>query len=446
MPSDDLSGRLQLMLYHELLDNILRSRRNAKKLKKTTPASLYLSFSFEEVLEYLNLDSRRAFSPEFVLEASQLLQSSYEQQSKGKQGSLFVQCLDDLIDRWYKTLPELALRPRRSKLSPSSRGPIDDGLELVYRLRGGKSRKPREPKGKGKKKEKAQVIDLDPELQAAIDASLAGAAGYSAASARLTEEQQLQAAIAESIRILVEEELLAAGAMSKGASSSPPAPAPPSAMVPVQSRSSSESPSAGSEREWEVVEQEAEISLSQRSEMDWEAAFGDHFVKDEEILAVDIPSAAKIIASGDAADNEEQGDRPVGASVKPNKSIPSAAKSALDARGTSGQSEAFNLANEPELLVRIAAGSEPPKKAKSGPRKRKDDVIGVKQFLFDRELLERHMILALEFWEGRREPRGVDIEDTWKCGMCEYRDGCEWREAKAIEAVAQVKLKNNTTR
>jgi len=32
----------------------------------------------------------------------------------------------------------------------------------------------------------------------------------------------------------------------------------------------------------------------------------------------------------------------------------------------------------------------------------------------------------LGFWKGEREPRGVEVNDAWKCRACEFRDECAW--------------------
>ncbi len=46
-----------------------------------------------------------------------------------------------------------------------------------------------------------------------------------------------------------------------------------------------------------------------------------------------------------------------------------------------------------------------------------------------KETLERHM----EYWKGTRVPKGVEVEDAWKCSGCHFQEGCEWRLAKIQE-------------
>jgi exonuclease V len=42
---------------------------------------------------------------------------------------------------------------------------------------------------------------------------------------------------------------------------------------------------------------------------------------------------------------------------------------------------------------------------------------------------------CMDFWHGRRDAEGVEIEEAWKCGKCEFYSLCEWRASKAKETV-----------
>ncbi|KAJ7597432.1 exonuclease V [Mycena floridula] len=61
------------------------------------------------------------------------------------------------------------------------------------------------------------------------------------------------------------------------------------------------------------------------------------------------------------------------------------------------------------------------------------EVLGTKEFLFDGQLLDRHLVDVFQWWNGERRSRGVPIQHTRRCSSCEYRSGCEWREEKALE-------------
>lgn len=80
-------------------------------------------------------------------------------------------------------------------------------------------------------------------------------------------------------------------------------------------------------------------------------------------------------------------------------------------------------------------------------RKQSDgSVIGTKIFPFEEGVLRDYVEDAMKWWRGDREARGVDVEDAWKCGKCEFREGCEWRERKVEEAVRTFRERRESTR
>jgi len=69
---------------------------------------------------------------------------------------------------------------------------------------------------------------------------------------------------------------------------------------------------------------------------------------------------------------------------------------------------------------------------RTGPKvARAGDIVGVTTFSYDVEMLDDYLESAVEFWRGDREPRGVEVEETWRCEYCEFSLNCEWREMKA---------------
>ncbi|XP_022093270.1 exonuclease V-like isoform X2 [Acanthaster planci] len=47
---------------------------------------------------------------------------------------------------------------------------------------------------------------------------------------------------------------------------------------------------------------------------------------------------------------------------------------------------------------------------------------------FDADWLQQRLDHCHAFWAEERDAEGVDIEDTWKCGICAFYDRCEWRQ------------------
>ena len=62
-------------------------------------------------------------------------------------------------------------------------------------------------------------------------------------------------------------------------------------------------------------------------------------------------------------------------------------------------------------------------------------ILGKKTFPYVAEDVEGYVEDELRWWKGQREARGVDVEEAFKCGMCEFADGCDWRKNKVDEAV-----------
>lgn len=54
-------------------------------------------------------------------------------------------------------------------------------------------------------------------------------------------------------------------------------------------------------------------------------------------------------------------------------------------------------------------------------------IIGRHRFKYDARLLRIHLENVMSYWTGVRQPSGVDVHNTRRCGWCEFEDGCEWR-------------------
>ncbi|KIO18874.1 hypothetical protein M407DRAFT_224524, partial [Tulasnella calospora MUT 4182] len=267
----------------------------------------------------------------------------------------------------------------------------------------------------------------------------------------VTEDRMLQLAIMESLRTNVQDsqgsngtddvfytpfeslsqdpDYKPSGAFDRGGDSSKakapdPLPTPPPSSplaVPADatassSTSQSRAPSPRNEKDLVALQNEAvedhiagvvtASQGSQGSNMDWEALVGGEDIPDAELSAMDMPAIdmpATLLSPAKKRLSQEESSKGKGKG----KALP------IDTTATSEKSKSKSVTTAP--------GNQDP------------SIIGSKKFNFDQELLTKHIVAAIEFWESRREPRGVELEDTWKCDTCEFRDGCEWREAKAAE-------------
>ena len=42
-------------------------------------------------------------------------------------------------------------------------------------------------------------------------------------------------------------------------------------------------------------------------------------------------------------------------------------------------------------------------------------------------MLQRYIDYEMQWWTGEREPRGVEVEDAFKCRSCDFVNTCKWR-------------------
>ncbi|KAI1817543.1 hypothetical protein GGS20DRAFT_532657 [Poronia punctata] len=60
-------------------------------------------------------------------------------------------------------------------------------------------------------------------------------------------------------------------------------------------------------------------------------------------------------------------------------------------------------------------------------------ILGNNSFPNDAGALDGYMEDNLGWWRGQREPRGVAIEETYKCNYCEFAEVCQWRKDREAE-------------
>ncbi|TKA74074.1 hypothetical protein B0A55_05232 [Friedmanniomyces simplex] len=69
------------------------------------------------------------------------------------------------------------------------------------------------------------------------------------------------------------------------------------------------------------------------------------------------------------------------------------------------------------------------------------NLIGRRHFPFSASTLDTYVADELAWWRGQRAARGVEVEEAFKCGYCEFAEGCEWRAGKVEEGVRKAKLR-----
>lgn len=80
-------------------------------------------------------------------------------------------------------------------------------------------------------------------------------------------------------------------------------------------------------------------------------------------------------------------------------------------------------------------------------RSQKDGkIIGTKMFAHGDAELEAYVSDEMKWWKGEREAKGVDVEEAFKCRICEFAEECTWRATKVDDAVKKSRTRTSVGR
>ncbi|XP_014551542.1 hypothetical protein COCVIDRAFT_112698 [Bipolaris victoriae FI3] len=68
-------------------------------------------------------------------------------------------------------------------------------------------------------------------------------------------------------------------------------------------------------------------------------------------------------------------------------------------------------------------------------------VIGSELMVYDTDTIEKYIGDEMAWWKGQREAKGVEIEEAFKCRICDFADSCSWRRTKVDEAIEKSRLR-----
>lgn len=69
------------------------------------------------------------------------------------------------------------------------------------------------------------------------------------------------------------------------------------------------------------------------------------------------------------------------------------------------------------------------------------DVIGSDLTVYTADAIDAYIDEEMAWWKGRREARGVEIEEAFKCRLCDFSHECTWRRTKVEEATEKARLR-----
>ncbi|KAF2687749.1 hypothetical protein K458DRAFT_440556 [Lentithecium fluviatile CBS 122367] len=69
------------------------------------------------------------------------------------------------------------------------------------------------------------------------------------------------------------------------------------------------------------------------------------------------------------------------------------------------------------------------------------DIIGSELIVYNIDIIDAYIKDEMEWWRGVREAKGVEIEEAFKCRVCDFADDCGWRKTKIEEATEKHRLR-----
>lgn len=71
------------------------------------------------------------------------------------------------------------------------------------------------------------------------------------------------------------------------------------------------------------------------------------------------------------------------------------------------------------------------------------EITGQRVFRYDADILSAYVSSEMAWWNGTRDTKGVEVEEAFKCNMCEFAPGCRWRAD--MKANAENRHKGSTS-
>lgn len=97
-----------------------------------------------------------------------------------------------------------------------------------------------------------------------------------------------------------------------------------------------------------------------------------------------------------------------------------------------------------ELMMTFPAGSDTLGSVVTVEYRHREDgggLIGTNIMAVDTEALDQYLGESMQWWRGERRAAGVDVEEAYKCGSCEFAEICRWRQEMDLESLERAREK-----
>jgi exonuclease V len=69
------------------------------------------------------------------------------------------------------------------------------------------------------------------------------------------------------------------------------------------------------------------------------------------------------------------------------------------------------------------------------------DMIGSRLTNYETSIIDEYVADEMAWWKGTREAKGVELEEAFKCRICDFAETCAWRLNKVEEATEKSRLR-----
>jgi exonuclease V len=69
------------------------------------------------------------------------------------------------------------------------------------------------------------------------------------------------------------------------------------------------------------------------------------------------------------------------------------------------------------------------------------DIIGSKLTIYETDVIDKYVSEEMAWWKGTREAKGVEMEEAFKCRICDFAEDCSWRKTKVEDATEKSRLR-----
>ena len=69
------------------------------------------------------------------------------------------------------------------------------------------------------------------------------------------------------------------------------------------------------------------------------------------------------------------------------------------------------------------------------------DVIDNELTVYNESEIEQYTTEKMAWWKGKREAKGVEVEEAFKCRICDFAEECSWRKAKVEESIQKSRMR-----